>query len=611
MLPASELKEYITWAASAGGSFDLAVMENLARYPVSVSEFIASDSYLGLNNVYGAVIESLEEIYHPSVEGLSVPLRIGTHYREVLLTGSLGCAKTYTSVLGILYGIYLLSCLRRPHDLFGLDSNSEIVFLLQSIRFQTGGVAYKLARGIIEGSHFFSKAFPKDNRVKNEILLPNNIVIRPVSGELTAAIGMNVATVLLDEMSYMRYHAKSVNAEDGGEYDQARALYSTTRARIDSRFSKLGRYLIPMFLAGSARHEEDFIQSKIREQANLISLGEEPGVYVYNKRIWDIKPWDYPSGDFFRVFLGLGAVPPQVVDDHSEYYQSEHVIDVPMELEVAFKAQPINAALRDICGIPSKEVGTFVVEVERTKSYFNRRNIFSAESCTFLGGDLPQVQRDFVDNPIADRPWFCHLDLSRTSDSTGIAMGYVDKWINNRPQIVVAGLLEVPPIPGYVIPWDAIMYFIFRFSEIVPLYAVSADQVGYHYLAEQLVPYGYKIARISDNPRSEMYHNFLNALMEGDISIAQHPKTLDEFLALNVDEKTGKVEKPAGGSKDCADALVSLVALMKLVPACKHELSSWIKPTPPELTRSKNGQYSAVETNDRQLGSKITFMRCS
>lgn len=154
--------------------------------------------------------------------------------------------------------------------------------------------------------------------------------------------------------------------------------------------------------------------------------------------------------------------------------------------------------------------------------------------------------------------------------------------------------MEVPPVQGYVIPWDAIVYFIFRMSRIVPLYAVSADQVGYHYLAEQLVPYGYKIARISDDSRSEIFHNFINDLMEGGISIAGHPKTLQEFLALSVDEKTGKVSKPAGGSKDCVDALVSLVALIKMVRLRLHDLKNWRAPNPPQLQRLTNGRYQLV-----------------
>ena len=582
-IKSQNLQGYLEWAVSSGDPFALAVIENLSRYPVSVGEFITSDTYLGLKNVYPVVIESLEDIYHPHVDGLG-RLRIGTTYREVLLTGSLGCAKTFTSVIGILYGIYLLSCLRNPHALFGLDSNSEIVILFQSIRFQTGGVAYKLAREMIDGSQFFTKHFPKDQRNKNEILLPKNIVIRPVSGELTAAIGMNVATVLLDEMSYMRYHAKSVYAEDGGAYDQARALYAATRGRIDSRFAKLGKYLIPMWLAGSARHQDDFIQTKVREAMQLSSLGENADSYVYNKTVWQVKPFNYPSKQTFRVYLGEGTTPPQIVEKGSPLYKSEHIIDVPVEEENAFKTQAINIALRDICGIPGAEIGNFIVESERAKARFNRDNIFVTESCTFLNGDLPKVRKGFKERVGVniDRIWFCHLDLSRTTDSTGIAIGYVEKFIEGKPKIIIAGLLEVKPVPGHVIPWDEIIQFLFRLSNVVPLYGISADQVGYNYLREQVVPYGYRTQKISDNPRSEIFHNFLNVLIDGDISIANHSKTQEELLALNVDGKTSKVTKPAGGSKDCADALVSLVELLKTIPRHLHDPNNWREPEPPE-----------------------------
>ena len=175
-----------------------------------------------------------------------------------------------------------------------------------------------------------------------------------------------------------------------------------------------------------------------------------------------------------------------------------------------------------------------------------------------------------------------------------MAVGYVDRWVHNRPKIVVAGLLEVPPVPGHVIPWDAIIYFIFRLSKAIPLYAVSADQIGYHYLAEQLVPWGYKIAKISDNPSSEIYHKFLNSLVEGDISIANHPKTLSELLALSVDEKTGKVSKPVGGSKDCVDALVGLVELLKIAPRHLHDANFWPRPHKPEFQKRPDGSFHIV-----------------
>jgi len=584
------LKLYLQWVVNHGSPFDLAITENLARYPVSIFEFITSDSYLGLKNVYPAVLQSLEEIYHPPIEHLG-PLRIGTQYREVLLTGSLGCAKTYTSVLGILYGVYLLSCLRSPHALFGLDSKSEIVILFQSIRFQTGGVAYKLAREIVDGSNYFSHAFPKDHRVKNEILLPHNIVIRPVSGELTAAIGMNVATVLLDEMSFMRYHTKSVNAEDGGEYDQARALYNATRSRIDSRFTKMGRYLIPMWLAGSARHEEDFIQAKMRECVNLSSQARPEDVYIYNKKIWDIKPHEFPSGETFRVYRGKGETPPQIVESTQALYNSDHIIDVPVELETAFRAQPINLAMRDICGLPSREIGNFVVEVEKTRALFNRSNIFCHDSYTFMGGDLPLLRKSYLQNCRKDKVRFCHIDFSRTTDCTGLAIGYVEEWVYRTPKIVVEGILEIPPTQGHVVPWDAIINFIFRLSRHIPLYAVGADQVGHNYLREQLPHWGFKTCKISDNPSSDIYHSFINIISEGHISIANHQKTIDELLALVVDEKTRKVSKPAGGSKDCIDALVSLVEMLRIALRHYHETSYWNVPYIPDMAKQPDGSY--------------------
>lgn len=575
------LHDFLLFVVRQSSPFFNAVAENLARYPVDVRTFITDDEYLGLKNVYPAIIEALEGIYHPQVEGLDHPLRIGTEYREVVLTGSLGSGKTYAAVLGILYAIYLLSCLRNPHALFGLDSKSEIVFLFQSIRFQTGGVAYKLARELIDGSKFFMVHFPKDKRVKNEILLPNNIVIRPVSGELTAAIGMNIASVLLDELSYMKFHAKSVYAEDGGEYDQAQALYSSARARIDSRFSKFGRHIVPMFLAGSARHEGDFIQTKVREREEQICSNGATSIYLYNKVVWQVKPWDYGE-ETFRVFLGKAQIPPQIVEEKQKLYVSEHIVDVPIELYSAFTSQSITHALRDICGIPSAETGNFIVEIEKTRKAFIRENIFASETCTFVGDEIPTMRPDFIENPRTDRVWFCHLDMSRTIDSTGIALGYVDQWDEGRPNIVVAGLIEVKPLPGKVIPWDSIMRFLYWISGIIPLYGVSTDQVAYSYLWEHLVPYGFKIGKISDTPNSAIYHNFIDMLVEGRVEIAAHHKTLNELLSLNVDENTGKVTKPAQGSKDCSDALVSLVALIRKLPRVRHYPKNWIPPKPPE-----------------------------
>lgn len=576
----TDLISFITWSADKRDPFYNAILEHLARYPVCIKDFIENERYLGLKTVYPGITSALEEIFHPTVLGLDHPIRMGTTYREVILTGSIGAGKTYAAVLGILYSVYLLSCFRDPHALFGLDSASEIVFLFQSIRHQTGSVAFRLARELIDGSNFFTKHFPKDKQVKNEILLPHNIVLRPVSGDQTATLGMNIVTVLLDEMSYMKYHSKSVKAEDGGEFNQAEALYNTARARVDSRFSKYGKHLVPIFLAGSARHKDDFIQGKIAEYHEQISLHGNSDIYVYNKKIWEVKPWNY-SGDTFRVFLGSGCIQPQIVLPDSDLYNANNTIDIPIELKPAFTSNNFYQALRDHAGVPTLATGNFIVNHEAAINTFKLDNIFENETCTFTGNDLPILRESFLSNPNTNVVWCAHLDLSRTDDSTGIAFGYIDKWGTNYRHFTIAGVIEVQPTKNNVIPWDRIRDYLYYLASVMPLYVLSADQVGYSYIREHFDPYGFKHLRISDNASSDIFHTFLSDFVEGKISIANHTLAKQELLALNVDYKTNKVTKPAGGSKDCIDAVVSLVCLMrKLGPLFSNPLNL-NAPTPP------------------------------
>jgi hypothetical protein len=125
-------------------------------------------------------------------------------------------------------------------------------------------------------------------------------------------------------------------------------------------------------------------------------------------------------------------------------------------------------------------------------------------------------------------------------------------------------------------------------------------------MREQMVPYGYMVERISDNASSDIFHGFLNTLTEGNVSIAEHPKTVKELLALNVDEKTGKVTKPAGGSKDCIDAVVSLVALLKKVPRHRYFPENWIPPHPPAMQLTAGG-YEITGKLPEQGNVRVTL----
>lgn len=71
----TSLTQYLYWATESGGKFHTQLIEHLARYPVSIREFIEGDSYLGLKSVYPTVIESLEQVYNGNDIHLGCPTR--------------------------------------------------------------------------------------------------------------------------------------------------------------------------------------------------------------------------------------------------------------------------------------------------------------------------------------------------------------------------------------------------------------------------------------------------------------------------------------------------------------------------------------------------------
>lgn len=92
-------------------------------------------------------------------------------------------------------------------------------------------------------------------------------------------------------------------------------------------------------------------------------------------------------------------------------------------------------------------------------------------------------------------------------------------------------------------------------------YFESVTRASYHAwhncLREKAVPCGYRIQKISDDPRSEIFHNFLNVIIDGDISIASHTKTKEELLTFNVE---------ALGKKTMMKSVIVAKALARLDP---------------------------------------------
>jgi len=87
------------------------------RERVTIRQFIESKDYLDAKGVvYPEIMKCLEELN-------------GGQYSEAVLTGGIGVGKSSIALYTCAYQLYLLSCMKNPHQEFGLDPSSEIVFI--------------------------------------------------------------------------------------------------------------------------------------------------------------------------------------------------------------------------------------------------------------------------------------------------------------------------------------------------------------------------------------------------------------------------------------------------------------------------------------------------
>ena len=88
------------------------------------------------------------------------------------------------------YQLYNQSCLLNPHELYDLDTSSEILTVFQSLnRNLAMDVDYRRFRDMIDNSPYFNAVFPFDTDRQSEMRFDRNIVVKPVSGQETGALG--------------------------------------------------------------------------------------------------------------------------------------------------------------------------------------------------------------------------------------------------------------------------------------------------------------------------------------------------------------------------------------------------------------------------------------
>lgn len=536
--------------------------------PVSFEEFVLSPYYLNkAREVYPEVLKSGKELNSGK-------------YHEAVLTGGIGSAKTTLAVLSLIYGVYVLSCMRSPHSFFGLDEAHEIITIVQSINKSTAkDVGFDRIYNTVAGSRYFSEVFPFDRSLKAKIVFPNRIEIKPVAGDVSATIGQNVFQALLDEVNFMQVIRSSKKSVTGGEYDQAWALYNSISMRRKTRFIKGGKTYGMLCLVSSKRYPGQFTDIKVEQANGEIEKNGRTGIFVYDKRVWDIKPAgtysDNPES-WFWVFTGDDSRSPAIlssekeVERFSEEDRKNLIVIVPIEYLDNFERNPLEA-IRDIAGVSTVAKSPFIQNVERLAACFckSHRSVFSVQSAVLGSGELELV-KDVIDKA-GKYPRWCHIDLSKNGCSTGLVIGGVDRFVRvNRglsseieilPHIVIDGALEIKPPRFGEIDYEKIRNVLYSLRDMgLPIKWVTFDQYQSVDSQQILRSKGFICGEQSmDRLPVTPYKIAHAAIYDNRVLIPEHKLLFDELRGLEFDCKTGKVDHASTFSKDLADAAGAVI----------------------------------------------------
>ena len=521
---------------------------------VEPEEFFYSPEYLDVGDVlYPVVLEAVLEI-------------CSGRYEECLLTGSIGAGKSTVAVYVMAWCLYQLSCYKSPQISLGLDPASEILIVFQSLNASLSkAVDFNRYRALIEQSPYFQRYFPFDKKIESELRFPNMVIVKPVSGEETAAIGQNVISAIIDEINFMDVTEKSKKSNDGGTYNQALALYNSISRRRKSRFMSKGKMPGMVCIVSSKRYPGQFTDKKEAEAERQVQETGVTNIYVYDKTMWQVKPWEF-SGETFSLFVGDESRKPRIVKDEIINAKDKHLIKkIPIEYKSDFE-RDMYGALRDIAGHSTLSKHPFLMDVEAVSACFNTcRSILSRTDIDFEYTKLKALQGHIRD---LQYPRFVHIDLAVTGDSAGMAMGYVDKFVKiNRgdeievlPHINMDFTLEIIPPKGGEIVFSKIRNIIYALSKLgVPIKWVSFDQFQSKDSMQILQQKGYMVGAQSMERTPVPYEMLKNTLYDGRLSIPEHPRLLHELKTLERDAQTGKIDHAVNSSNDIADALAGVV----------------------------------------------------
>lgn len=573
------LREQYAYAMEeVGKDGNLEHLLELTRYTrgvVPLDEFLYSPTYMGIgeDELYPGVVETLQALE-------------SEQYVECIMKGAIGGGKTTTANLGIARNIYKISCMRNPQQTFGIQQHSSIVFTIQSVRLNTAKQAvFDEMVPFFNNSPYFKEIYPYDRRITSQLKFnQHNVTVLPVSSSTTGAISMNVIGGLLDEVNFMQrvQKSKNTNADEKGEYDQAKELYLTLSKRRRSRFMHKGKLPGTLFLVSSSRYPDDFTEVKAKEAA--MEGGDDPEIYVFSKSLWESKGRGRYSDKVFRVLVGNERTRSRILGDHeAPEGDNLRIIEVPEDFKREFE-KDIDGSIRDFAGETTLASHPFIHNRESVFDCMTLADEYAYQSVypqdeIDLEVSVPSIIEERIRHDVK-KMRVAHVDLAITRDSAGLAVGHIagTKTIERMNPETKERTVEVLPVIAYDLvmrinpPRDGEIDFAkirqilydMRDNHGIPIKVVTTDGFQSTDFRQILGKKGFVTDYLSLDRTTQPYRTFRDALYDRRILLPRHQTLVKELTELEyvTSGSREKVDHKPRGSKDVADAVCGVAAYL-------------------------------------------------
>ena len=539
------------------------------RLPKDINPFYLSRKALRVNpksNKPSRAIESIE--YSRKVECKCILLDsddhlyltdhcIVTHNSEI----ACGCVCTYL--------MYRVMCMKNPLEFFHLKQTEKICFAFMNIKLALAEeIAASKFQNTIQMSPWFMSRGSMTSKNNKPWWTPPYPIQLIIGSQSDDVIGLPIYFAFFDEISFIK------NQDIDKQKKKAKDMIDTAIGGMFTRFIHAGKNPTVLAVASSKRSEQSFMEEYIK----TLSKTSAGNTLVIDKPVWEVKPKGTYSNETF--FIGLGnkflesIVIPDSDTDKLDFYKQRgyQILEVPIDFKAKF-LEDIERNLCDFAGISSSSMNKYM-SAKIVSDCINEefKNPFPDVIEVGNGPEDTAQYKNFFDlncvpKELMTKPLYIHLDMSVSGDMTGIA----GVWISGKKVSIdqdqskdlnfrLAFSVSIKAPKGRQISFEKNRKFIRWLKEVgFKIKHITSDTYQSYDLQQQLTAEGFEcsilsVDRVTDNI-CQPYQYLRSAIYEKRFQMYKSDRLFDEFIDIERDLNTGKIDHTPNGHKDALDAV--------------------------------------------------------